>query len=355
MKDFFDEQTDLNWIKYNPQNKGEFTHYNTQLNIWSTLSPAISKYINNNLGAGELFTIMVQTGKPNEFSLHYALDKDGLAGAILSSAPCEYRDYTMIEYIVVDPYKVGSGIGTRMIKSFTHNADKLLSFSSNSFMATIDKTNIPSQRAFLKSHFVVSKPSHIDCIRAKYHRFFLNKRKDICNNPPCSNSLIDNKNFLLWKNYRDILDKETHTTISTINKWSDNENVKKFLSSTTPIGSSMTQRLGNNSNLYLCYDFNQNLIGALHLNSQNQIVTIEDMIVSPELQNLGIGTRMITSLKDNAEFFQTEHKKISSIVNNDNIASMRVIEKTGFTKSKTDPLSPIGFTKIWLDTDEPSQ
>ena len=78
---------------------------------------------------------------------------------------------------------------------------------------------------------------------------------------------------------------------------------------------------------------------------------IEYLIINPDLQNRGFGTRVIMSIKNNRDFFmpKSSHNSLSTFINEDNIRSIRAFEHNGFRVLNLKNKSCGSFEDMYLD------
>lgn len=78
---------------------------------------------------------------------------------------------------------------------------------------------------------------------------------------------------------------------------------------------------------------------------------IEYLIVNPDYQNRGYGTRVIMSIKNNRDFFMPRslHNSLSTFVNEDNIRSIRAFEHNDFRVLNLKNKSCGSFEDMYLD------
>ena len=166
MRNFYDKDTDIYWLEMEKgDNKGDFESLNNIINDWH--SPEIRRYVVQDTPVADFMTYYIDyvVGRKNNIVgcfCYYALDEDSKPlGIVEVSTNLEYPERAYLEYLVVNPKMTGRGIGTRMIKSIVNNTNW---FVKNDLVdhweVSIDRTNKPSQKAFLKNKFFV-------CQRAK--------------------------------------------------------------------------------------------------------------------------------------------------------------------------------------------
>ena len=71
----------------------------------------------------------------------------------------------------------------------------------------------------------------------------------------------------------------------------------------------------------------RNLVGTIHLEKNDNIIYM-DIIIFPEFQNSGLGTKVINDIKN--DIFKLSFKKIEVSIDENNIPSLRLFEKVGF-------------------------
>lgn len=70
------------------------------------------------------------------------------------------------------------------------------------------------------------------------------------------------------------------------------------------------------------------LTGAIHLEKQGNVLFM-DILVFPEFQNLGLGTRIIKDIK--SDIFSLNYETIEISIDERNTASIKLFENSGFT------------------------
>lgn len=70
-----------------------------------------------------------------------------------------------------------------------------------------------------------------------------------------------------------------------------------------------------------------NFIGTIHLEKNDNIIYM-DILIFPEFQNSGLGTKVINDIKD--DIFNLSFKKIKVSIDDNNISSLSFFEKVGF-------------------------
>jgi len=147
----------------------------------------------------------------------------------------------------------------------------------------------------------------------------------------------DEKVGLSWERY-DEADHSKSEWYAELNKQLNNwrsENIKQYITYSIPVGDQMMAFLDINSGLYFCFE-NRDLVGVVFMtepfNDEFDASMIEYIVVNPDAQGRGVGTRMIKSIKDNPMFFTSgKHRgKIQASVKPSNIASQKAFLKNGF-------------------------
>lgn len=77
---------------------------------------------------------------------------------------------------------------------------------------------------------------------------------------------------------------------------------------------------------YKAYEGNT-LIGAFHIEKSESTLYLS-IVVFPEFQKMGKASAIVEDIKKN--IFNSEYRKIEAVINDDNIASLKLFEKQGF-------------------------
>ena len=94
---------------------------------------------------------------------------------------------------------------------------------------------------------------------------------------------------------------------------------------------------------YKIYESNK-LIGATHIEKQGTTLFM-DILVFPEFQRLGLGTKILKDIQDDIFGFHFERIEIS--IDEKNTASLKLFENAGFIRtSKDDELINLTYHKI---------
>ena len=87
----------------------------------------------------------------------------------------------------------------------------------------------------------------------------------------------------------------------------------------------------------------RNLIGTVHLEKNDNIIYM-DILIFPEFQMSGLGTEVINDIKN--DIFNLSFKKIKVSIDENNIHSLRLFEKSGFKFiSQEDELKNYEYSK----------
>lgn len=168
-----------------------------------------------------------------------------------------------------------------------------------------------------------------------------------------SNIFTDKKNNLVWHsvNQSNVQNFENH--FAEIDTWSSNNNIRKFIFSKMPLGKvfkeSIPSKESTPTRLYICTK-DKDLIGLTLLSlpmGNNNFSTIEYIIVNPNFQNMGYGTKMIKSISKNLDYFSNKNgnKALISSVNISNYASQKMFIKNEFAEMGTS-FSELGYKYI---------
>lgn len=161
-ENLIDAKRSLSWVRYDKEESAVFAGFNRQLRAW-TSQEAVRKYVSGEFDLDRyLLSLAIDEGSDID-GLFYCFTDNELCGVALVSAPEGNSDETNIQYIVVNPNMQGKGLGTALLTSifangnfFTRNRHK------GYFVARIDKSNLASHKAFVKSGFEVDEESNRD-------------------------------------------------------------------------------------------------------------------------------------------------------------------------------------------------
>ncbi|MGN0961206.1 MAG: GNAT family N-acetyltransferase [Christensenellales bacterium] len=169
--------------------------------------------------------------------------------------------------------------------------------------------------------------------------------------------LFDENNDLTWNRINLENLSYYQEQFKQIGEWSSNPNVQRFIASKTPLDKLFESMLPKNSSpnnftgLFLCSN-KEKLIGLIYTTSplgEYKHTTIDYIIVNPELQGKGYGTRMIKSIKDNILYFSNQYNPegIISSVEEENISSCKAFESNGFKQIDKNTSSTGRLYKIY--------
>ena len=175
--------------------------------------------------------------------------------------------------------------------------------------------------------------------------------------------LIDNKTNLIIRNFTDDELIENSSIQNEINSWSDDEAIKEYITSNCVWTNKLfdylfgLNNLLNNddpdfSELYFAFDDNEELQAIFQLSkTQNKFTkAIQFLVVNPQTQNRGIGTRIFNSILKNSEFFKKLKSQLFlvSASEKSNNASRRLLKKQGFIPYKKVNNSTLClYIKLW--------
>ena len=149
------------------------------------------------------------------------------------------------------------------------------------------------------------------------------------------NELHDKDNDLRWlRVYRGNIGKQIKY-FDEIREWSTSSNIRHYVSSKITLDKLFSEILFNDtySGLYFCF-VNNELAGiayTTYATERRKEMVIEYVVVKPSLQSTGIGTRMISSITNNTDFFSKNAcDTILSVVEEGNIASRKAFLKNNY-------------------------
>ena len=119
-----------------------------------------------------------------------------------------------------------------------------------------------------------------------------------------------------------------------IDRWTNNSNVEKFVSHGENLSYMFNKFLSDDDGIFYAFE-GEKLVGVAFVSPPNRYYnysTIEYLVVNPECHGRGIGTRMITSIKENPDYFVGKEHRGSYVafVHGDNIASQKAFLKNKF-------------------------
>ena len=181
MRNFYDENTDIYWYEtQTDDDKKEMQAITNKINKWQ--SPGIKKYVTDGLpviaylSAFTYSEIYDNLGKIGCYN-YYALDENKTPlGIVEVSTSSVLPNRATIEFLVVNPKLNGQGIGTRMISSIQNNTEWFAQNDKiNRWVVSIDNSNEPSKKAFLKNKFKAYKKNpdfQIHGFETKLERYY---------------------------------------------------------------------------------------------------------------------------------------------------------------------------------------
>lgn len=151
----------------------------------------------------------------------------------------------------------------------------------------------------------------------------------------------DDEASLTWEKYNPNMQYSYKAYNDLVNLWSDDKTIQRFIHFDDKIADALQSLLKtdtyNAENMFYAFD-NDNLAGVVYIASPYDEVEethIEYIIVNPRMKGNGIGTRMVSSIKNNPKFFAETHKgTITATIEHTNEASRRVFIKNGFKMYK---------------------
>ena len=174
----------------------------------------------------------------------------------------------------------------------------------------------------------------------KFVDVFKNKNNNKDPNPECL--FFDENTGLEWFRVEDVDDKRSKKAFNDVRSWSEDKYIQRFIAqkfSLDVIFKAFVCGTKSNckkcySNLYFCYD-NQNFVGVTFLSEphgDNDYSTIEYLLVNPNFYNKGIGTRMVSSISKNTDFFfgKNHGSGLMASVEESNKKSGNVFSKNNF-------------------------
>lgn len=100
--------------------------------------------------------------------------------------------------------------------------------------------------------------------------------------------------------------------------------IKKYIS----IGDNYFNYVTTTENVFFYKVYKErNFVGTIHLEKNDNIIYM-DILIFPEFQKSGLGTKVINDIKD--DIFNLSFKKVKVSVDENNIPSLRLFEKAGF-------------------------
>ena len=109
-----------------------------------------------------------------------------------------------------------------------------------------------------------------------------------------------------------------------INEMHSKPEIKKYISISDNYFNYVTTT--ENVFFYKVYK-DRNLVGTIHLEKNDNILYM-DILIFPEFQKAGLGTKVISDIKN--DIFNLNIKKIEVSIAESNIPSLKLFEKSGF-------------------------
>lgn len=172
---FDDQNTGLTFVKFDREHVENFTDWNAELDSW-TADAGVQRFITGEAGTKlhNIFMDNILMDNYNHEDVFYVFEQDSLVGAIYLSSPDIYLRPAGFEYLVVSPNARNRGIATRIISSVKENMKYFFRKQHNGeIYASIHEDNIASNRAFLKSGFVVRGRGYCN----NYNRLYCSPRQ----------------------------------------------------------------------------------------------------------------------------------------------------------------------------------
>lgn len=123
--------------------------------------------------------------------------------------------------------------------------------------------------------------------------------------------------------YKRMVNQED-TDIFLINEMHSKPEIKKYISISDNYFNYVTTT--ENVFFYKVYK-DRNLVGTIHLEKNDNILYM-DILIFPEFQKAGLGTKVISDIKN--DIFNLNIKKIEVSIAESNIPSLKLFEKSGF-------------------------
>lgn len=175
--------------------------------------------------------------------------------------------------------------------------------------------------------------------------------------------LVDNNTDLVIKNFTDSELRENSLIKSTVNSWSSDEKIREYITSNCIWGDNLFDYLYglNNylntddsqfSQLYFIFDNSDELLAVSQLSNTKSKFrkAIQFIAVNPNMQNQGIGSRLINSIINNPDFFNKERQQflLAAASEQSNTATRRLLKKHNFIPYKKPKNSTlILYLRLW--------
>lgn len=152
---------------------------------------------------------------------------------------------------------------------------------------------------------------------------------------------VDEKSGLVWERFNPATPLEYADYNELVNIWSGDRTIQKFIHLDEPIADMFSALLRtdpyDSEAFFYAFD-NDNLAGVTYITApidEYEETNIEYLIVNPRMKGMGIGTRMVSSIKSNPKFFAESHiDTFTASIEHTNEASKRVFIKNGFKMYK---------------------
>lgn len=146
-----DDKTGLDWVRYDISNMALLIQVINEVNSWST-NEHVKKFISDKLTLNDF---LIEYKNNNEVGvckdIFYCFEGLEVVGVVLISSD---NNFSVIDYIVVNPIMINKGIGTRIIESIKNNKKYFFrSKKIDDVYASVHSENLPSQKVFLKAGF----------------------------------------------------------------------------------------------------------------------------------------------------------------------------------------------------------
>lgn len=120
------------------------------------------------------------------------------------------------------------------------------------------------------------------------------------------------------------IESQEDKDIFLINEINSKPEIKKYIS----IGDNYFNYVTTTENVFFYKVYKErNFVGTIHLEKNDNIIYM-DILIFPEFQKSGLGTKVINDIKD--DIFNLSFKKIKVSIDENNIPSLRLFEKAGF-------------------------
>ena len=147
----------------------------------------------------------------------------------------------------------------------------------------------------------------------------------------------DEKSGLVWERFNPARPREYADYNELVNLWSSDRMIRTYIHLDDPIADTFAALLKTDTYdseaFFYAFD-NDNLAGVTYITAPiegYEETNIEYLIVNPRMKGMGIGTRMISSIKSNPYFFSETHiDTFTASIEHTNEASKRVFIKNGF-------------------------